>query len=58
VLTFPLLVPVIFFGATSTARVFLERPWPEISGSVRLLWAFAVGSVFIGAALFRHVSDE
>ncbi len=58
VLTFPLLVPVIFFGATSTARVFLGRPWPEISGSARLLWAFAVGSVFIGAALFRHVTDE
>lgn len=58
VLTFPLLVPVIFFGATSTARVFLGRPWPEISGSTRLLWAFAVGSVFIGAALFRHVTDE
>lgn len=58
VLTFPLLVPIIFFGATSTARVFLDRPWPEISGSVRLLWAFAVGSVFIGAALFRHVTDE
>ena len=58
VLTFPLLVPVIYFGAMSTARVFLERPWTEISGSVRLLWAFAVGSVFIGAALFRHVTDE
>lgn len=58
VLTFPLLVPVIYLGATSTARVFLERPWTEISGSVRLLWAFAVGSVFIGAALFRHVTDE
>jgi len=58
VLTFPLLVPVVFFGATSTARVFLERPWPEISGLVRLLWAFALGAVFIGAALFRHVSDE
>ena len=58
VLTFPLLVPVIYFGATSTARVFLERPWTEISGSVRLLWAFAVGSVFIGAALFRHITDE
>lgn len=58
VLTFPLLVPVVYFGATSTARVFLERPWTEISGSVRLLWAFAAGSVFIGAALFRHLTDE
>lgn len=58
VLTFPLLVPVIFFGATATARVFLERPWIEISGSVRLLWAFAVGAVVVGGALFRHLTDE
>jgi len=58
VLTFPVLVPVIFFGATATARVFLERPWIEISGSVRLLWAFAVGAVVVGGALFRHLTDE
>jgi len=58
VLTFPLLVPVIFFGATATARVFLERPWTEISGSVRLLWAFALGAVVAGGALFRHLTDE
>lgn len=58
VLTFPLLVPVIFFGATATARVFLERPWTEISGSVRLLWAFALGALVVGGALFRHLTDE
>ena len=58
VLTFPLLVPVIFFGATATARVFLERPWTEISGSVRVLWAFALGAVVVGGALFRHLTDE
>lgn len=58
VLTFPLLVPVIFFGATATARVFLNRPWTEVSGSVRLLWAFALGAVVVGAALFRHITDE
>ena len=58
VLSFPLLVPVIFLGATATARVFLERPWTEISGSVRLLWAFALGAVAVGGALFRHIADE
>ena len=58
VLTFPLLVPVVFFGATATARVFLERPWTEIAGSVRLLWAFALGAVVVGGALFRHLADE
>ena len=58
VLTFPLLVPVIHFGTTSTARVFLGRPWTEISGSVRLLWAFAVGAIVIGGALFSQLTDE
>jgi len=58
VLIFPLLVPVVFFGATATARVFLERPWPEISGPVRLLWTFAAGSVAVGATLFRHLADD
>lgn len=58
VLAFPLLVPVVFFGATATARVFLDRPWPEISGPVRLLWAFALGSLAAGAVLFRHVAEE
>ena len=58
VLTFPLLVPLVYFGTTASARVFLERPWTEISGSVRLLWAFALGSVAIGAVLFRYVTDE
>ena len=58
VLTFPLLVPLVFFGATASARVFRESPWTEISGSVRLLWAFALGSVAIGAVLFHYVTDE
>ncbi len=58
VLTFPLLVPVVFFGATATSRILLERPWLEISGPVRFLWAFAVGSAVAGTVLFRHVADE
>ncbi len=57
-LTFPLLVPVIFFGATASARVFIERPWPEISGSVRLLWAFALAFIAVGSVLFRYVAEE
>ena len=58
VLTFPLLVPVIFFGATSSARVFMERPWTEIAGSVRLLWAFAIAFVAVGSVLFRYLAEE
>lgn len=58
VLALPLLVPAVLFGATASARVFLERPWPEISGAVRVLWAFALVAVVAGAALFRHLTDE
>lgn len=58
VLTFPLLVPVIFFGTTASARVFMGRPWTEISGSVRLLWAFAIGFVTVGSVLFRYIAEE
>lgn len=58
VLTFPLLVPVIFFGATASGRVLTERPWEEISGSVRLLWAFAIGFVAVGSVLFRYLAEE
>ena len=58
VLTFPLLAPVVFFGATASARVFMALPWDEISGLARLLWAFAIGSVAVGAVLFHHVTDE
>lgn len=57
-LTFPLLVPVVFFGATASARVFSGLPWDQVSGLVRLLWAFAIGSVAVGGALFQHVTDE
>ena len=57
-LTFPLLVPVIFFGATASARILMDRPWTEISGSVRLLWAFAIGFVAVGSVLFRYVAEE
>lgn len=58
VLSFPLLVPVVFFGSTASARVFLGRPWSEIAGPARLLWAFALGALAAGAVLFRHTADE
>ena len=58
VLALPLLVPVVFFGATATARVFLDRPWPEVAGPVRLLWAFALGALAAGAVLFRYTAED
>lgn len=57
-LIFPLLVPLVFFGATATGRLLAGRPWPEVTGFARLLWAFALGSVAAGSLLFRHVVDD
>ena len=57
-LAFPVLVPVVFFGATASSRIFLDRPWAEISGPGRLLWAFAVGFVAVGSLLFRYLTDD
>ena len=57
-LTFPVLAPLVFFGATASSRVLLARPWVEIAGPARLLWAFAIGFVAVGAVLFRYLSDD
>ena len=57
-LAFPVLVPLVFFGATASSRVFLDRPWDEISGVARLLWAVAIGFVAVGALLFRYLTDD
>ncbi len=58
VLVFPLLAPLVFFGATATGRLLAERPWPEAAGLVRLLWAFALGALAAGGVLFRQVVDD
>lgn len=58
VLLFPLLAPVVFFGATATGRLLLDRPWAEVAGLARLLWACALGALAAGAILFRHVVDD
>ena len=58
VLTFPLLLPVVFFGSTASARLFLGRPWAEVSGPVRILWAFALVSVVVSSLLFSNVAED
>ncbi len=57
-LAFPVLVPLVFFGATASSRVFLDRPWVEIAGPARLLWAFAICLVAVGSVLFRYLTDD
>jgi heme exporter protein B len=58
VLVFPLLVPMIGFGASATGRLMAGRPWVEAAGSVRMLGAFTLLALVAGAVLFRHVVEE
>lgn len=58
VLVFPLLIPMVIFGVSATSRLFAGRPVSEVTGSVRMLGAFAIISVAAGAVLFRHVVEE
>lgn len=58
VLLFPLLVPVVIYGTTATGRLLAERPFAEVEGQLRILGAFALMSVSVGAVLFRFVVEE
>ena len=58
ILLFPLLVPMVIWGVTATARLLADRPVAEVAGNLRMLGAFALVGVFAGAALFRFVVEE
>ena len=58
VLVFPLLVPVVRFGATATGRLFMGRPFAEVNGDLRMLAAFAIIFTVACAWLFRFVIEE
>ncbi len=58
VLVFPLLLPMVVFGAGATGRLIAGRPFAEVAGNVRVLGAFAVAAVAAGAVLFRFVVEE
>jgi heme exporter protein B len=57
-LLFPLLTPVVIYGTSATGRLLAGRPVDEVEGQLRLLGAFAVGALFMGALLFRYVVEE
>lgn len=57
-LLFPLVVPVVVYGAGATHRLLLGRPLLEVGGNIRILAAFALGAVALGAVLFRHVVED
>jgi heme exporter protein B len=58
ILVFPLLVPMVVFGASATGRLLLGRPVSEVEGQLRMLAAFAVLATAVGAALFRYVVED
>lgn len=58
ILVFPLLAPMIVYGAGATARLLANRPLAEVAGHLRMLGAFTVVAVFAGAVLFRFVVED
>ncbi len=58
ILIFPLLVPMIVFGAGATGRLLSGRPVSEVAGDIRMLAAFALTAVAAGAVLFRFVVED
>jgi len=57
-LLFPILTPMIIFGASATHRLLIGRPVAEVAPNIRILAAFALIAVFSGAALFRFVVED
>lgn len=58
VLVFPLLVPMVVYGVGSTDRLLAGRPLAEVEGNIRMLGAFALAAMAVGAALFRFVVED
>ena len=57
-LLFPLMLPMVVFGATATSRLLAGLAPGAVQGEVRLLAAFALVAVTSGALLFGKVIDE
>ncbi len=58
VLLFPLLVPLVVFGASATSTLLAGFPAATVYGSLRLLTAFALLALACGMGLFRYVVEE
>jgi heme exporter protein B len=58
VLLFPLLVPMIIFGAGATSELLAGRTFSAVQGDVRMLGAFTLIGLLSGAVLFRYVVEE
>jgi len=58
ILVFPLLVPMVIYGAGATGRVLMGRPFAEVAANIRMLTAFALLALAAGAVLFRYVVED
>lgn len=58
ILLLPLLFPVVVFGTSATQLLLLGRPLVEVYGNVRMLGAFALIFVIVGALIFGWVVEE
>jgi len=58
VLVFPVLLPVVIYGAGATTRLLAGLSVSEIGGNLRLLGAFALLVLTVGALLFRFVVED
>ena len=58
ILLFPLLVPAVIYGTSVTGRLLAGRPFAEVEGQLRILGAFALVALAVGAGLFRYVVEE
>lgn len=58
VLLFPLLVPLVMFGASGTATLLAGFPASEVAGTLRILAAFTLIALTAGVALFRFIVEE
>ncbi len=58
ILIFPVLIPMVVYGAGATGRLLAGRPVSEVVGNIRMLAAFALMAVAVGAVLFRFVVED
>jgi heme exporter protein B len=58
VLLFPLLVPLVMFGASATATLLGGFPASEVFGTLRILGAFTLLALTAGVVLFRFIVEE
>ena len=58
VLLFPLLVPLVVFGVSSTTTLLAGFPAAGVYGNLRLLVAFALIALVAGMGLFRFIVED